>query len=100
MRTTYLALSLLSILVIIFGCNTSKETTNDQLPNILWITTEDITPMLGCYGDPVASTPNLDKLAEKGIQFNNAFSTAPVCAPARSCLVTGVSATSWRKHIE
>ncbi|UCG57226.1 MAG: sulfatase-like hydrolase/transferase [Phycisphaerales bacterium] len=63
-------------------------------PNILWITCEDISPYLGRYGDSYATTPNLDKLASEGVLYNKAFATAPVCAPARSCLITGVYATS------
>jgi arylsulfatase A-like enzyme len=63
-------------------------------PNILWITCEDISPYLGCYGDSYAKTANLDKLAKEGVLYTKAFATAPVCAPARSCLVTGVYATS------
>ena len=63
-------------------------------PNVLWITCEDISPLLGCYGDPVATTPNLDRLAAQGVRYNNAFSTASVCSPSRSCLITGMYATS------
>ncbi|MBN1417308.1 MAG: sulfatase [Planctomycetes bacterium] len=63
-------------------------------PNILWITAEDINPQLGCYGDPYARTPNLDRLAAEGVRYTNAFATAPVCSPARSCLITGIYATS------
>jgi len=63
-------------------------------PSILWINCEDIGPALGCYGDPYAITPNIDRLAERGIVYRNAFATAPICAPARSCLVTGLYATS------
>ena len=63
-------------------------------PNILWITCEDINPYLGCYGDPCAITPNLDKLAARAVRYTRAFATAPVCAPSRSCLITGVYATS------
>ncbi len=63
-------------------------------PNILWITCEDISPYLGCYGDPLAITPNLDRLAGRSILYTNAYATAPVCSPSRSCLITGVYATS------
>jgi len=59
-------------------------------PNILWITSEDNGPHLGCYGDEYASTPNLDALASKGLIYKNAWSTAPVCAPARTTLISGV----------
>ncbi len=63
-------------------------------PNILWITCEDISPYLGCYGDPLAITPNLDRLAGRSILYTNAYATAPVCSPSRSCIITGVYATS------
>lgn len=59
-------------------------------PNILWIVSEDNDPFLGCYGDAFATTPNLDRLASQGILFENAFSTAPVCAPSRNTLITGM----------
>jgi N-sulfoglucosamine sulfohydrolase len=67
-------------------------------PNILWITCEDIGPALGCYGDSVANTPNLDKLAQEGIMFTNAFSVAGVCAPSRHALITGMYPTSTGGH--
>ncbi len=70
------------------------ETPAPRRPNILWITCEDTSPYLGCYGDPYAVTPNLDRFAGESIRYTNAYSTAPVCAPARSCLITGVYATS------
>jgi uncharacterized sulfatase len=63
-------------------------------PNILWITSEDHGPHLGCYGDPVASTPNVDRLASKGMRYTHAWSNAPVCAPARTTLISGMYATS------
>jgi len=69
-----------------------------QRPNILWITCEDTSPNLGCYGDPYAKTANLDRLATQGIRYTNAFSIAGVCAPSRSCLITGVYPTSLGSH--
>jgi N-sulfoglucosamine sulfohydrolase len=63
-------------------------------PNILWITCEDTSPYLGCYGDPYAVTPNIDRFAGQAIRYTNAYATAPVCAPSRSCLITGVYATA------
>ncbi len=67
-------------------------------PNILWISLEDTTPRFGCYGDPVAHTPNIDRLAAGGCQFPNAFSTAGVCAPSRSAIITGMYQTSIGTH--
>ncbi len=65
-----------------------------QLPNILWISTEDFSPHLGCYGDPVAKTPNLDRLAEQGVRFTQAFTTAAISAPCRAGIITGMYQTS------
>jgi uncharacterized sulfatase len=58
-------------------------------PNILWLTSEDNGPNYGCFGDPYAVTPNIDALAARGIRFKRAWSNAPVCAPARTCLISG-----------
>ncbi|HTL28169.1 MAG TPA: sulfatase-like hydrolase/transferase [Tepidisphaeraceae bacterium] len=63
-------------------------------PNILWIVSEDNGPFLGCYGDANAHTPNLDKLASEGVLYLNAFANAPVCAPSRSTLITGMYAST------
>jgi len=63
-------------------------------PNILWIVAEDISPLFGCYGDVDAATPHIDKLAEESHVFLRAYATAPICAPSRSCLATGMVATS------
>lgn len=68
-------------------------------PNILWISTHDINPHLGAYagvypGAEDAVTPNLDRLAAQGARFDRAFATAPVCAPARSSIVTGMFPTA------
>jgi len=65
-----------------------------EVPNILWITAEDMSPTLGCYGDEYAKSPNIDRLAEQSVRYTNAFATAPVCSPSRSCLITGCYATS------
>ena len=58
-------------------------------PNILWLTYEDSSPHLGCYGDKNANTPNLDALAAKGLRYKMAWSNAPVCAPARTTIISG-----------
>ena len=64
------------------------------LPNILWLNIEDLDETLGCYGDEYAITPHLDKLAKESILYRNAFANAPICAPARNCLITGMYPTS------
>ena len=65
-----------------------------DLPNILWLTSEDNGPHLGCYGDDYADTPNLDALAAKGMIYTRAISNAPVCAPARTTIISGMYPTS------
>ena len=59
-------------------------------PNIVWISNEDMSPRLGAYGDPLARTPVLDRLAKESIRYTNAFTTAPVCAPSRAAIITGM----------
>ncbi len=63
-------------------------------PNILWISLEDITPMMGCYGDEYARTPVFDSLAAEGIRYTRAHSVSPVCSPSRSSVITGMYPTS------
>jgi uncharacterized sulfatase len=62
----------------------------ESRPNILWITCEDMGPQLGCYGDANAKTPNLDRLAASGLRYRTVWSNAPVCAPARTTIISGV----------
>ncbi|MEX1240745.1 MAG: sulfatase-like hydrolase/transferase [Cyclobacteriaceae bacterium] len=63
-------------------------------PNIVWVTAEDMSPMLGSYGDENAHTPHLDAFAKRSIRYTNVFATSPVCSPARSTLITGYYAAS------
>lgn len=61
-----------------------------ERPNILWLSSEDNGPQLGAYGDAYATTPTLDALAARGVRYTRAWSPAPVCAPARTAIITGV----------
>lgn len=70
------------------------EEPKDKLPNILWITSEDNSPLLGCYGDSFATTPHLDKLASEGFLYTHAYANAPVSAAVRNTIITGVYACS------
>lgn len=67
-------------------------------PNILWITSEDNGPQLGCYGDDYADSPNIDALAAQGMRYLNCWSNAPVCAPARTTIVSGCYPPSLGAH--
>ena len=74
--------------------NANAARAGDQKrPNILWITCEDTGPELGCYGDEYAVTPNLDAFAAQAMRYQVAWSTAPVCAPARTTIISGVYPT-------
>jgi N-sulfoglucosamine sulfohydrolase len=63
-------------------------------PNILWISNEDMSPHLGVYGDAIARTPVLDRLARESVRYTRAFTTAPVCAPSRAAIITGLYQTT------
>lgn len=76
----------------------SHASLSENLPNILWVTVEDMSPTLGCYGDSFARTPNLDALADNSILYTNAFAVSPVCSPSRSTLITGMYNASMGTH--
>lgn len=94
MKIQNLSLAVLSGLGAPLLLSGNPVTGPKDLPNILWITSEDNSPLLGCYGDPFATTPNLDKLASKGFLYTHAYSNAPVCAPSRNTIITGTYASS------
>ena len=83
--------SLLTVVALFFGFSADGS----ERPNILWITSEDNNVnWVGCYGNPHAQTPHIDKLASEGFQYMNCFANAPVCAPSRSGWITGVHPVS------
>jgi N-sulfoglucosamine sulfohydrolase len=86
--------AILTLLTPFSTQQTKAQSTDQQRPNIIWISTEDLSPHFGCYGDKVALTPNIDRLASEGIRFNNVFTTAAICAPCRAGIITGMYQTS------
>lgn len=81
----------LLLLCLFFSACTFRESAQPDKPNILWIVSEDNNAdMIGCYGNEFATTPNIDQFAKEGVLYRNAFSTAPVCAPSRCTLITGM----------
>jgi len=83
------------LVVLSLGCTVGAHgAVPADRPNILWISLEDITPMMGCYGDGYARTPVFDKLAAEGIRYTSAHSIAPVCSVSRSSIITGMYPSS------
>ena len=109
-RINYTTLIFLSVLITTSCTNQNPIKSNEQThrkkyvseetgkPNILWISSEDISSRLGCYDDPVANTPNLDQLCSEGAKYTNVFTVAPVCAPNRSAIITGMYHTTIGTH--
>lgn len=101
MPSKYLITPLLAFLF--FGCS-EKEKENrimdsHDLPNIVWLVAEDQSPeWFPMYGDSTISLPNLESLANDGVVFTNAVAPVPVCAPARSSIITGMYPTTLGTH--
>ena len=88
-------INLIAVYLFLFGWFLSCSSDASEGPNILWITSEDNNVnWVGCYGNPHAQTPHIDKLASEGFQYMNCFANAPVCAPSRSGWITGVHPVS------
>lgn len=81
------AASLFVLLATMLSCATIHP---EEKPNVLLIVSEDNGLDLGCYGNKIVHTPNLDSLADKGVRFTNAFVTYSVCSPSRGTLLTGL----------
>src|SRR5437773_8043725 len=79
-------------------CGASVAAEAPVHPNSLWIIADDLGVELGCYGTPLMRTPNIDKLASQGARFTRCFTTAPVCSPSRSALMTGMYQTTINAH--
>jgi len=75
-----------------------KKNQSINRPNIIWLSVEDMSPRLGCYGDATVPTPNIDRLAREGVRFTRAYTTAGVCAPSRNAIITGRIQTSNGGH--
>ena len=79
-------------------CDVGAAESKKDRPNVLWLSCEDISPHIGCFGDERAITPNIDRLATEGVRYTNAFTTAGVCAPCRSGIITGMYQTTIGTH--
>ena len=103
--STVLKTSILSLIVCVLaeqgalnlGANEIQPKEDQKRPNILWLIAEDMSPHLGCYGEDI-ETPAIDRLAEEGMQYSHAYTTAPVCSTSRSAFMTGMYQTSIGAH--
>ncbi len=93
--------SLIVFLFVTLVCDPGNAAPNDTIrvrPNILLLVAEDMGSRVGAFDDPVAVTPNLDRLARRGTRFVNTYTTAGVCAPSRAALILGMYQTSVGAH--
>ncbi len=82
------------LLVVTFIAGAVSVLAAESKPNVLLICVDDLKPLLGCYGAPIIKTPNIDRLATRGVLFERAFCNQAVCAPSRNSLMTGLRPTS------
>ncbi len=80
----------ISLLIVAVACGCTVPVSAGERPNILLIVSEDNGPELGCYGEPFVKTPVLDKLAEEGVRFHNAYVPQAGCSQSRAALLTGL----------
>jgi len=91
------------------ACNTINKNAKNKVKNVLFIIVEDLKNVMGCYGNPIVQTPNLDRLAQQGVIFDHAYCQYPVCNPSRSSLLTGLrpdttqileNVTPWTRNVK
>ncbi len=94
MKSKFIQISGITFLLI---CISLSSASQDRY-NVIWISAEDMGPELGCYGNNDLSTPNIDRLANEGVRYTNAYSTVGVCAPSRFSIITGLYPAGYGAH--
>jgi len=90
-NTALLGIGLLAgISPILSGCNTAQKVQEVKKPNVMFIIVDDLRTELGCYGNKIIKSPNIDALAKDGVLFTNAYCQVGVCAPSRASAMTGL----------
>ncbi len=98
-KIIYLFFSILIFSFSFLGCKYDRQENKKQLPNIVWLVAEDQSPeFFPIYGDSTVKLPIIESLAKDAMVFNNAYTPAPVCAPARSAIITGLYPTTLGTH--
>lgn len=80
--------------ILLISLLAAIHTAAQDRPNVLLILVDDLKPAIGCYGDPLAKTPNIDRLAARGVRLERAYCNQAVCAPSRNNLLLGTRSTS------
>ena len=97
-RRRWLTLGVMAACALRGLCGAGLAHGAEARPNVLWFVVDDMSPDLSCYGGRRVATPNIDRLAREGTLFEHAFTTAPVCSPSRSALITGMVQTAIGAH--
>ena len=87
-----------AFLLVIIGTNVLGHAAEASRPNVLFLVADDLNNLLGCYGDPLAKTPNIDRLAARGARFDRAYCAFPLCGPSRNSFLTGLYPNSTGIH--
>ncbi len=89
---------LLCCALLLLGTFNAAHAQETKRPNVLFIISDDLNNLLGCYADPLAKTPNIDRLANRGVLFNKAYCAFPLCGPSRNSMLTGLYPNSTGIH--
>ena len=87
-----------SILFLFFFISCKSDNHLSHRPNIVWLVAEDLGPYIPPFGDSTIGTPNLSRLANEGVRYNNVYSVSGVCSPSRAAIVTGMYPSSIGAH--
>lgn len=94
--TAHLAITFVLMLTSLSACKMKDSSSQQVRPNVLFIPVDDLRPAIRAFGDSLAITPNMDRLAEQGVIFTHAYCQQAVCNPSRASLLTGLSPDSLR----
>jgi len=86
------------VIIAVTGMVTGTAVAVEGRPNVLFIVSDDLNCFLGCYGDPLAKTPNIDRLAARGVRFERAYCSFPLCGPSRNSFLTGLHPNATGIH--